>query len=96
MTLLAREGGIPHIVVPKDNGSEGSVVKGVGVYGVSHLLDLVHFLRETLGDRIISTHEGLQEGHSPEDLLNFSDIKGQAQAKRALEICWQAALITCS
>ena len=87
MAVLAAREGFSRMIVPAENGREAAVVQGVEVYGATHLLDLVHYL---LGDgtlqRFYASDEA--EGGSParEDGLDFSDIKGQAQAKRALEI----------
>jgi magnesium chelatase family protein len=91
VALLAKRESFGSIVVPLENGPEAAIVRNVRVQGVGHLLELVHFLR---GERDLAQFEsGDTEaevgGHS--DGLNFSDIRGQAQAKRALEIAASGA-----
>ncbi len=86
MTLLAQKEGFTHIIVPHDNGLEASVVKDIQVRGAAHLLDIVHYLK---GDSELGSFLPGERSDAPiekEEGVDFSDIKGQAQAKRALEI----------
>ena len=87
MAVLAAKEGFRRVVVPAENGREAAVVRGLDVYGATHLLDIVHYL---LGDGTLrrfqpsETEEGPMPGR--DDGIDFSDIRGQAQAKRAIEI----------
>ena len=84
--ILAGKERIPSIIVPYENGREASVVQGVRVFGAKHLLEIVHFLK---GDTSLEEFGRGDKDHgnsNNETGLNFSDIKGQTQAKRALEI----------
>ena len=82
--LLARERGCP-LYVPMENASEVSLVRGCTALGVDSLDDLLASLR---GEKELP----LIEGYVPEEeeftpcTPDFSDIRGQAGAKRALEI----------
>lgn len=87
IAMLAKREGIKNLIVPQENGNEASVVKHINVKGANHILDIVHYFRGecelqrfTSDDSLITLQPG------PNDGLNFSDIKGQAQAKRAIEI----------
>lgn len=85
-TILARNEGILEVIVPLENGKEASIIQGVKVYGAQHLLEIVHFLK---GDGSLTEFRG--EGERDDNPgknagLDFSDVKGQAQTKRALEI----------
>ena len=86
IAILTERVGMKHIIVPEENGQEAAIVQGIDVYGAAHLLDIVHYLK---GDAELKKFTDAQhtddEGKKTND-LNFSDIKGQAQAKRALEI----------
>jgi len=85
MAILAGREGMESVVVPFENGPEAAVVKDLRVYGAGHLLDIVHFLRgEQELDRFISGDGDKASGQG--EVLDFSDIRGQAHAKRALEI----------
>jgi magnesium chelatase family protein len=86
IAILTEKERIKHIIVPHENGREASVVQGINVYGATHLLDIVHFFKGD-GDmeRFVNT-KGTDDVGEKVDNLNFSDIKGQAQAKRVLEI----------
>jgi len=85
MAILAGREGMESVVVPFENGPEAAVVKDLRVYGAGHLLDIVHFLRgEQELDRFISGDGDRASGQG--EVLDFSDIRGQAHAKRALEI----------
>lgn len=86
MVLAARDAGLHQIFVPAANAAEASAVEGVHIYGVSHVRQLVsHFLGEaqilpTAFDRDRYLLQAAQIG------ADFSDVKGQQRAKRALEI----------
>jgi len=91
VALLARREKLESVVVPLENGPEAAVVRGARVQGVGHLLELVHFLK---GERELvrfQSQEMSEKTHGSAEGLNFSDIKGQAQAKRALEIAASGA-----
>ncbi|MGI6343692.1 MAG: YifB family Mg chelatase-like AAA ATPase [Bacillota bacterium] len=86
VALMARERGIRRLFVPEENVNEAVLVDGIEVYPVSDLLTLCCFLREegviidpAAQQQIAAT--GMREAD-----LDFSDIRGQSVAKRALEI----------
>ncbi len=86
LTLAAKEAGYKNIFVPKANAPEASVVDGINVYGVSSVREIVmHLMGRTLLERQIFDTEKFTAEFS-KNALDFSDVKGQAQVKRALEI----------
>ncbi len=84
MVIEAKSRGIKSIFVPKDNALEASIVDGIKVYGVSDIGELIRFLN---GEDCIKqlTYNKLNIKQKSFD-VDFSDVKGQALAKRALEI----------
>lgn len=91
IALAARENKIKHLIVPEENGFEAAVVKGVAVYPVADLRTAVEVCRELefgaakrvapleLDPNALST---AASGYS----VDFSEVRGQKTAKRALEI----------
>lgn len=84
--LLGEEEGFRRIFLPASNAAEASVVRGIEVYPVATLFDLIqHFL----GIKPISPIEHAEIAELIEDEefeVDFGEIMGQEQAKRALEI----------
>lgn len=90
MVIEAKNNGIRRVFVPADNASEGAVVDGIDVYPVANVTQLLAFLTGK------PYPENMQElvpepkteffPESVEYPLDFSDVKGQKNAKRAMEV----------
>lgn len=84
--LMARAQNYKRIFIPLSDAKEASLVKEVNVYGIDSLMVMIHLLR---GDKTLQAYEPvdfkslIKKNHSYFDL---ADIKGQEQAKRALEV----------
>ena len=84
MAIKAASSGIKKFFVPYDNALEGAVVKGVDIYGVKNVFELVDHLTDRKS--IEPTTYDHSADLSVSDVLDFSQVKGQYEAKRALEI----------
>lgn len=81
--LLAKELGVKGIIIPKENYEETSLIDGVDIVGVHCLKEVVEFL-ETGKRYEIEVKRELDKEREFE--IDFSEIQGQSQAKRAMEI----------
>lgn len=88
MALMAREEGFKAIVLPEENVQEAALVEGIEVYGLKHLNELpVLLLHPPSFLQPVDRHAILDAAvQAPLVTVDFSDIKGQEVAKRALEI----------
>ncbi|HAX86685.1 MAG TPA: magnesium chelatase [Cyanobacteria bacterium UBA11370] len=86
IAAAAQKLGIVGLVVPADNAREAAVVQGLSVYGFKHLADVADFLNEP--ERYLPVQiNGLHElSHSKFNGPDLKEVKGQAHARRALEI----------
>ncbi len=79
--------GKKRIILPQANSKEASLIKELEIIGVSHLTDLIAYLRnETAIAPTKSNIESLVQKHQRALPLDFAQVKSQTQAKRALQI----------
>lgn len=87
IAILARELGFKGMIVPQQNAREAAVVNNLDVYGVENLKDVVQFFNDekALEPVIVNTREEFYSRQTSFD-FDFSEVKGQENVKRALEI----------
>lgn len=85
IAAAAKKLGITSLVVPFDNAQEAAVVAGLDVYGFKYLAEVATFLNQPERYQPVK----LDETQPVTSLVNgadLKDVKGQAHARRALEI----------
>lgn len=83
MALAARQAGIQRLYVPATSAAEATLVEGITVYPVETVEQLVgHLTGEAPIPPALPWEQKLENAHLPD----FSDVKGQEQVKRVLEI----------
>ncbi|MDA8433574.1 MAG: YifB family Mg chelatase-like AAA ATPase, partial [Nitrospiraceae bacterium] len=86
MALMVRNAGLRGIILPAENAPEAAVVSGVRVFGMKSLPEVVDFLTGSASPvpYMIDIAETMKVHSAYED--DFSEVKGQEHAKRALEV----------
>lgn len=84
MTMKAKEEGFQNIYVPFHNKNEAAVVKGINVYPIKNLNQLFDHL---CGRKPMETATvDIENEENTVQIPDFSQVKGQSEAKRAIEI----------
>ena len=85
IALKAKQEGFRGLILPKANASEAAVVEGLEVYGVSTINEVISILN---GEHEIQPVQATRFDETPDNFyeFDFSDVKGQENIKRALEI----------
>ena len=86
-TIAAKNNGYFKIIVPVENEQEASLVDGVQVYSVQNLLEAVQILTDPGNKKPLQFDSSIMESNDENYNIDFNEVKGQAYAKRALEIC---------
>lgn len=87
ISIQTRKDGYEGLVIPKANAREAAIVKDLKVYGVSTLKEVVEFFNgdTSLKTTVVDARDEFFNKINTYD-SDFSDVKGQENIKRALEI----------
>ncbi|HDS09602.1 MAG TPA: ATP-binding protein, partial [Firmicutes bacterium] len=84
--IMAKTRGFKGLIIPDENTNEAAVIRGISVFGVSSLLELMDFLNGKI--QLTPITSDFEDLLSRVDIYreDFNEVKGQYLAKRALEI----------
>jgi len=87
IAIQAKKEGYKGIILPKGNAREAAIVSELEVYGVENLSEVISFLdgRSRLEPTLVDTRTEFQKNIN-NYATDFSDVSGQSNIKRALEI----------
>ncbi|HMR44991.1 MAG TPA: magnesium chelatase domain-containing protein, partial [Saprospiraceae bacterium] len=87
IAIQARKEKFKGFILPKQNAREAAIVNDLNVYGVENLLDAIEILdgKSSIQPLVINTREEFYDTQNVYE-VDFSDVKGQENIKRALEL----------
>ena len=87
IAIQARKAKFKGFILPKQNAREAAIVNDLEVYGVTHINEVTDFFdgKNTIPATVVDTREEFYHAQSSYD-IDFADVKGQENIKRALEI----------
>jgi len=87
MAVEARNQEIKNMIVPKKNAREAAVVDGVSIFGFSHLEDVINWMNSMGEEEPLHVDvDELFNQNGTVQPLDFVDVRGQENVKRALEV----------
>ena len=87
ISIQARNAGFKGFILPKENSREAGIVNNVDVFGMETLAEVIDFFKggEKPPPVVVDTREEFNDQINSYE-QDFSDVKGQENIKRALEI----------
>lgn len=87
IALQAKKEGFKGFILPKANAKEAAIVQGLEVLGAENIGEVIDFINDvkTIENTYINVEEEFEKGLENYD-LDFADVKGQENIKRAMEI----------
>jgi magnesium chelatase family protein len=88
IAIQARKEGMKGLILPKENEKEAGMVNNLKVFGVTHISEVIEFFESgerSLQPAVVNTREEFFNSQSDYE-IDFSEVKGQENIKRALEI----------
>lgn len=87
IAIMAKENGFRGLIMPFANAKEAAVLEGLTVYGMENIREVVNFFngQQMPAPTVVDVMREFQEGRNAFD-SDFSDVKGQENVKRALEV----------
>lgn len=87
IAIQARKEGFKGFILPKENAREAAVVDNLDVYGVENIKEVIDFFNEDieLEKTVVDTRDEFFTNINNYE-IDFSDVRGQENVKRALEI----------
>jgi magnesium chelatase family protein len=85
MALFAKENALKGCILPIANAQEAALVGGIPIFGMEDLQQVVAFFKGYVPDPIKRERSSSDASHNSSS-LDFSEVKGQAEIKRAMEI----------
>jgi magnesium chelatase family protein len=86
VAIAARARKIENLIVPEANAREAAVVRGVKVFPVRSLMDVVHLLNSPVPVQPLEIDTAAVLNGAQHFSVDFRDVRGQQTAKRALEV----------
>ncbi|MGM0436679.1 MAG: YifB family Mg chelatase-like AAA ATPase [Bacillota bacterium] len=88
MVLTASKKDLKGVILPAENKLEASLVEDIKIIPITHISELIKFFRNNKEDNIfrIDKSKLLDDKNIRNYKIDFSEIKGQHEAKRAIEI----------
>ncbi len=87
MAVEARKQGLKNMIVPAKNGAEAGVVEGLNIYAFENLTQVMDWLQDYDEFEPINVDiDSIFNKNGQLEILDFSDVRGQENVKRALEV----------
>ena len=87
IAIAARQNGFKGLILPKENASEAAIVNDLEVLGIENIIEAINHLegKKTIDPLIYDTRDVFFY-QSELNTTDFSDVQGQSNIKRAMEI----------